>query len=502
MESNTKKLWRCEICFQEFEGDEPPVPCPVCGADRDQFVEINREDSLKKNNASTSSDKKEGKKTRRWRCEVCLEEFEGDEPPVPCPVCGAGRESFVEITEDAPESPINDMEDMEQNIVIIGNGAAGYYAAKTIREKSKATNITIISSEKYLSYYRPQVSAYLSMEKLEDNMFISDKSWYENNKIDLLLGKTVSKINISDKTVVLSNDQAISYDKLILANGSRSFILPVKGIEKSNVFTLKDIKDADNIKTAIAKAKDAVVIGGGLLGLEAAWELKQNGLNVTVVEFMPSLLARQLDEEGAKIFKKSVDATGINVLLGESTEEILGSDSVEGVKLQSGKVIKAELVLFSVGIRPNKEIADNTEINTNKGIIVTDKMETTIEDVYACGDIAELNGRVYGNWPASIEMGKVAGSNALGLNVIFKDFVSSTIYDGMNIKMFSCGDVNPTYKSLEIKDSENNFLQKLFFKDELLVGGYILGDTSSSQNIVKAIKNSTTFDNVKKSILK
>lgn len=499
MESNTKKLWRCEICFQEFEGDEPPVPCPVCGADRDQFVEINREDSLKKNNKSISDGKEEGKKTRRWRCEVCFEEFEGDEPPVPCPVCGAGRESFVEITEEAPESLINDI---EQNIVIIGNGAAGYYAAKTIREKSKAANITIISSEEYLSYYRPQVSAYLSMEKLEDNMFISDKSWYENNKIHLLLGKTVSKINISNKTVVLSNGQAIFYDKLILANGSKSFILPVKGIEKSNVFTLKDIKDADNIKAAMVKAKDAVVIGGGLLGLEAAWELKQNGLNVTVVEFMPSLLARQLDEDGAKIFKKFVDATGINVLLGESTEEILGSDSVEGVKLQSGKVIKAEIVLFSVGIRPNKEIADNTEINANKGIIVNDKMETNIKDIYACGDIAELNGRVYGNWPASIEMGKVAGSNVLGLSVIFKDFVSSTIYEGMNIKMFSCGDINPSYKNLEIKDSENKFLQKLFFKDELLVGGYILGDTSSSQNIVKAIKNSITFDIAKKSILK
>lgn len=497
MESTKPKLWRCEICFQEFEGDEPPVPCPVCGADRDQFIEIDREDSLKRNTLTSSNNS--GTSTRKWRCEVCFQEFEGDEPPVPCPVCGADRNSFVEITPKTSENPINDI---SQNILIIGNGAAGYYSAKAIRDKSKNANITIVSSEKYLSYFRPQVSSYLSMNKLEDSMFISPEAWYGDNNIKVILGKTVTKIDTENKKVIVENSEDLTFDKLIIANGSRSSILPVKGIEKINVFTLRNIDDANNIKSAMSNSKNAVVVGGGLLGLEAAYELKENGLNVTVVEFMPTLLGRQLDPEGAEIFKKSVDSYGINVLLGEATEEILGDPKVTGVKLKSGKIIDADLVLFSVGIIPNKEIAADTAIEVNRGIIVNDKMETSVEGVYACGDIAEINGRVYGNWPASIEMSKIAALNALGLSSQFKDFVPSTVYEGMGIKLFSCGDVNASYKNLEIKDNEGTFLEKIFFKEDIIVGGYIIGDTSAAQNIVKAIRAKATLKDVKQNLLK
>jgi NAD(P)H-nitrite reductase large subunit/rubredoxin len=432
-------------------------------------------------------------KTKKWRCEICFEEFEGDEPPVPCPVCGAGRDQFVEITPKASESLL---EDINQNILIIGNGAAGYYAAKTIRDKSVNTNITIVSSEEYLSYYRPQVSSYLSMDKIENNMFISSAAWYSSNNINLMLGETVTKLDVENKNVILADGRNLSYDKLILANGSRSSILPVKGIEKTNVFTLRDIKDADNIKASMKDAKNAVVIGGGLLGLEAAWELKQSGLNVTVVEFMPNLLPRQLDEPGAKIFRNYVDESGVTILLGESAEEILGDGKVDGLKLKSGKTLAADLVLFSVGIKPNAEITENTSINKNRGILVNERMETNIEGVYACGDVAEINGRVYGNWPASIEMGKVAGSNVLGEKTVFADFVSSTIFDGMGVKMFSCGDINPSFEALEIKDENESFIKKIFFKDGVVVGGYLIGDTSSAQNIVKAIVDKATFESL------
>lgn len=432
-------------------------------------------------------------KTKRWRCEICFEEFEGEEPPVPCPVCGASRDQFVEIT---PKGFDSLLEDFNQRVLIIGNGAAGYYAAKTIRDKSLNANITIVSSEEYLSYYRPQVSSYLSMDKIENNMFISPADWYDSNNINLILGETVTKLDVVNKSVTLADGRNLPYDKLILANGSRSSILPVKGTEKTNVFTLRDIKDADNIKASMKKAKNAVVIGGGLLGLEAAWELKQSGLNVTVVEFMSTLLPRQLDESGAKIFKSYVDKCGVTIMLGESAEEILGDGKVEGLKLQSGKTLEADLVLFSVGIKPNIEIVDNTSINTNRGILVNDRMETNIEDVYACGDVAELNSRVYGNWPASIEMGKVAGANVLGERAAFKDFVSSTIFHGMGVKMFSCGDINPSFEALEIKDENESFIKKVFFRDGIIVGGYIIGDTSSAQNIVKAIIDKATFESL------
>lgn len=439
-------------------------------------------------------------KVRRWRCEICLEEFEGDEPPVPCPVCGADRDQFIEIS---LKNQIKEkLSSSNKSIVIIGNGAAGYYAAKTIREQSRNAHITMISSEEYLSYYRPQVSTYLSMKRLENSMFISPIEWYINNNIDIKLAQWVKEINTSTKIVILESGEEISYDKLILANGSRNSVLPIKGIEKKNVFTLRNIKDANNIKNSMSQGKNAIVIGGGLLGLEAAWQLKQAGLNVTVVEFAPTLLSRQLDKEGADIFKTYIDAADIPILLRESVEEILGSSSVHGIKLKSGKLLEADMVLFSVGIIPNKELIQNTSIITNRGILVNEKMETNLDDIYACGDVAEINGKIYGNWSSAIEMGKVAGLNALGIDSLFKDFIPSTIFDEMGVKIFSCGEIDSSYETLIIKDSAESFLQKLFFKDNILVGGYIIGNTASAQNIVNSIKKNKTLNEIKNSILK
>ena len=246
------------------------------------------------------------------------------------------------------------------------------------------------------------------------------------------------------------------------------------------------------------KSKNAVVIGGGLLGLEAAWEMKKNGLSVTVVEFSDRLLPKQLDTKGAEIFKKYIDESGVSIILGDSAEEIQGQDKASSVKLKSGKIINADLVLFSVGIRPNKTLAENSGIKVNKGVIVNDRMETSKKDIYACGDISEYNGRIYGNWPAAVEMGKTAGNNAAGDESHFTSFVSSVMFAAMNCNLFSCGNFSEDFKNISSSDPSKGIYSKLFFDNNKLVGGILIGDTSKSGKIMLAIQSEKTLNDVLK----
>lgn len=425
---------------------------------------------------------------KKWRCIVCGVIMEGIEPPEACPACGAGKDQFVEVE----TQEIYNENDTEEHFAIIGNGAAGYYAAKTIREINRTCKITIISVEKYLSYYRPLLSTYLSANIPDSEFFISPEDWYKDNNIDLMLNTEIKKIDIEDKKLLLSSESTVQYDKLIIANGSSCFMPPVKGNELNGVFTLKDKLDAEAIKSFASHSKNAVVIGGGLLGLEAAWELKNSGLNVTVVEFANRLLPRQLDEKSAILLKNAVTASNINLLLGKETEEILGSEigKVRGVRLKSGEVIDSDIVLFSVGIRSNKALASASGISVNNGIIVNDKMGTNIRDIYACGDAAEFNGRVYGNWPAATEMGKIAGANAAGEVEIFSDFIPSNSFNAMNIEIFSCGDVTAAGEKISVFEEaldNGTKLKKLFFREGRLIGGILIGDTKKSVKLLNAV---------------
>lgn len=433
------------------------------------------------------------KSTKKWKCLVCGVIFEGNEPPEVCPVCGADASQFVEVSE---KSPADFSTDKNENFVIIGNGAAGYHAADSIRKRNKNCSISIISAENTITYYRPELSDYLLKPIPDKDFYLSDENWYRSNNIKLILNCTIKNIDTSSKKVIGEKGQEFSYDKLILANGSSSFIIPIKGKDKKGVFSLKYMSDAENIKSYMSKSKNAVIIGGGLLGLEAAWSIKNFGLDVTIVEFSNRLLPRQLDSEGALLFKEAVDTSGVQIILGDSVEEISGEEKVSSVRLKSGKIIKTDMVLFSVGIRPNKQLVENTGIKTDKGIIVTDKMETSIKNIYACGDICQYKGRVYGNWPASEEMGKVAGANASGDETHFKDFISSSIFTSMNANLFSCGTISPDSQMLALKDPSNNDYQKLFFENNKLVGGILMGSTKKSGKIMLAIQSEKTMQDM------
>lgn len=351
-----------------------------------------------------------------------------------------------------------------------------------------------MSEEKELSYYRPQLSDYIGEDLALNKFYISSKGWYEENNIELLLGKKALRADTNNKKLIFKNGESLSYDKLIVACGSYNFIPEVKGADLKGVYTLKFKKDADIIKNAIKKAKNAVVIGGGLLGLEAAWEMKVAGLNVSVVEFFQRLLPRQLDDEGAVIFKNIADSSGVKLILGDSAEEILsdGNGNVKGLKLKSGVIIDADLILFSVGIRANTSLAVNSGIACNKGILVNDKMETSAKDVYACGDVAEVEGKSFGTWPAAMEMGKIAAQNALGQSEArLQHMVSSVMFKAMNADIFSAGNIDfndSTLKQYTFKAPEKGVYKKLYFKAGIIVGGILIGDTKKAAKIIGALK--------------
>ena len=319
----------------------------------------------------------------------------------------------------------------------------------------------------------------------------------------------VQKLNLQInkiKKITLTNDKELNYDKLILANGSYNFIPPIKTVNKENqfseinsfnynsingIYTIKNLEDVNKLNAVTNETKDIVVIGGGLLGLEIAWELYKKGNKVKVIEFSPRLLPRQLDSEGSDIFKRIVNESGVEILTDNCCVELLvDNNSIIGLKLKSGEVLPCELALFSMGIRSNISLASEAGLACKTGIIVNDKMETNIKDIYACGDVAELNDIVYGTWAAAIEMGKIAGSNATSTNKEFKNFVSSVVFNALNANVFSAGTIDFSDESLEqisIKDIKKNKYEKLFFNNDKLVGGILIGDLSKSSKIINGI---------------
>ena len=391
-----------------------------------------------------------------------------------------------------------------KRIVIIGNGAAGLNAVKAIRNTDKETPILMISKEEYRTYYRPQLSSLIVKDMQEKRFYVQAPQWYQENSIDELLGVEVVAVISSEKKIVLNTKEEIGYSKLIFATGSYNFIPPIKAGDTiltcdnyrnfEGIFSIKDIKDALEVKAALDKAETAVVLGGGLLGLEAAWEMKQKGLNVKVIEFFPRLLPRQLDLEGSRIFEEIAKESGVDIILGDSlTEVVMENSTLKSIKLQSGKVIDCDILLCSVGIRCNLKLAEEAGIEVNKGIVVNSKMETNIPGIYACGDCAEVNGMVYGNWMASIEMGKTAGENVAGTPSLFEDFTSSLMLNSLGAKIFSAGNMNfEDPELIQLSFRQGRQYKKLFFKDNKLQGGILIGSIGAMAKINAGIKNSIT----------
>lgn len=432
---------------------------------------------------------------KRWRCNVCGTIVEGVAPPDKCPVCAVGPENFEALDEESAVFTSNE----PAKIVIVGGGIAALSAAASARKRNNVCDITIISEENFLPYNRPLLTKNLFGRQGID-MTIKKEDWYTANNIKLMRGEKVIQINVNAKYVKTENGSDIKYDKLILAIGASAFIPPIAGHEQRGVFAIRKMTDMQQIRDMIESVESVVIIGGGVLGLEAAWELQLAGKNTVILEPAPALMGRQLDEEASGILKESVEAHGVKCLTGIAIDKIAGDGSVSGVLLKDGTLIDAQLVIMSTGVRANIALAQQAGINAEKNIVINGKAETNVQDIYACGDCAEFDGINYAIIPQAEAQGITAGANAVGDNVIYRHENPANYFDGFGIKLFAIGDngkkENVNYD--KIAESSGGNYKKLYFTNGKFTGGILMGDISDSEYLKEAYKSAYSREKMTK----
>ncbi len=432
---------------------------------------------------------------RKWKCIVCGEVVEGPKPPESCPVCGVGPEQFVEITTSDAAFESN----KKEHFIIIGNGAAGTSACVEIRKRNPSAEIELISSESVVGYNRPMLTKGILSKVDNINFNIKPEIWYKENNIKVTLNTTVTKVDADKKVIVLSNGGTRSFDKLIFATGARSNIPVSAGAEWDGVFSIRELKDIDRIKNYLPQVERVVVVGGGVLGLEAAWEIRKAGKQITLVQNSNYLMNKQLDVKGSEILHSYAAKAGIEINSGIGFSDLVGENSkVTGAKLSDGTVIDAQMVIFSAGIRANVDVAKDSGVDADRFISVNEKMETNKKDIYACGDCAIYDGKSFGLWNQAIAMGKVAGANAAGDSLSYETIVPATSFNGMGTFLFSVGDPGKDsrlkYKSLEIYDEAKNTYEKLYFVNDRFTGGILIGNVSKSARLLDAYKKQLPMD--------
>ena len=390
-------------------------------------------------------------------------------------------------------------------VVIVGNGVAGITAAAAIRERSADAKISVYTDESHPYYPRPRLYNILSGEAQPADIYGFPTQWYTERKITVDLSKKAAGIETDKKELLLQDGHRISYDKLLLANGAHSFVPPVKGVEKTGVFTLRSLQDALAIREYAKKTKKAVVIGGGLLGLEFAASLRKLGQQVDVIELLPRLLPMQLDQDGAALLEQIVESKGVNVTVGVKTEEIIGQQAVSAVALGGGKQVSGDLVLFSAGVRSNTDLASQAGIKTNRGVLVDDYLRTNATDVYAAGDVAEFRGRVYGIIPAALDQAKIAALDMFEKEGhVYPGTIPSNTLKIVGIDLASMGLANPEgsgFEEVRKLKREERVYKKVVVQQGIIVGAIILGETRSVAPIKRLMDQKIDITRYKDTIL-
>ena len=316
--------------------------------------------------------------------------------------------------------------------LILGGGIAALSAAKAIRAQDRSGLIVMISGESALPYYRPALTKQLLGDISAQDIAIKSAAWYDAPGRDIvtLTGRTITAIDTQKKTVALADGNVFPYDKLVYALGARCFIPPFEGSERKNVIAVRTADDAARVRELARAAKSAVVIGGGVLGLEAAWSLHEGGLSVSVVEFDARVMARQVDAETSERIARAMKDHGVKLYTCASTAKV--DDA--GLHLTDGRILPADLVIVSAGVRANAEIATAAGIQVDRKIIVDERMRTSAPDVYAAGDCAAC-GMSYALWAEAMEMGQVAGTNAAGGDAAYQNIPRPVHFAGFGLEI-------------------------------------------------------------------
>lgn len=419
------------------------------------------------------------------KCIVCGEIF--DASLGICPVCGVGMDKCIPVEDEI----INRKENTTRRYVIAGGGTAALSAADAIRKRDKTGEIIMISAEDCLPINRPMLSKNMVIAaRIKDSIAIKSPEWFAESNIDIRLGTEVTSIDTQNKNVTLSDRTQLHYDKLVCAMGAECFIPSIPGTELDGVLSVRHLKDVHNIWNRLPDAKKAVVIGGGVLGLEAAAELKKSRLEVVVLEMAPQIMARQLDAEAASCLIRAADSYGVKVHTNVSIAKICGDNKCTGVELADGTLFPADIVVMSCGNKATVDVAKAAGIKCARAIQVTSKMETSVADIYACGDCAQIDGVNYQLWAEASEQGRVAGTNAAGDTCKYVSIPYGASFEGFNTKLFAMGDVgkqDKSYKKVEFRDEISGCYRKYWFCNNQICGGILFGNTDNMQILADAI---------------
>jgi nitrite reductase (NADH) large subunit len=394
---------------------------------------------------------------------------------------------------------------MKQNLILIGNGMAGM---RTIEELLKLDpekyNITVFGDEPYGNYNRIMLSPILANEKTLEEIMLNEDTWYTEHGIRFEKGKRITAIHRTKKEVIAEDGTVVPYDKLLIATGSTSFMLPLPGAEKYGVIGFRDIQDVETMIEASEHYKNAVVIGGGLLGLEAANGLMKQGMNVTVVHLMDTLMERQLDKPSAQMLQTSLEEKGLTFLMEHQTKEILGNDRITGIRFTDGTEIKADLLVMAVGIKPNIELAQSAGLHCERGIIVSDTMLTFDPSIYAVGECVQHRGATYGLVAPLFEQAKVTANHLAEIGIArYEGTVTSTMLKVTGIDLFSAGDFHGDDGTHELlfHDVANGMYKKLVLRNNVIIGCCLYGDTIDGTWYFQMIKDGTDISDFRNTVL-
>ena len=404
------------------------------------------------------------------------------------------------------------MSELKQYI-IIGNSATGIAAVEAIRQRDRESKILLFSDEDYPAYCRCLISYYLAQDIKEDKILYRAESFYRENNIELFLNKKVMRIDPKKDRITCEDKTQFNYDALLIATGaSPKFPEDLKGIKKRGVFGFRTIKDTKDISGLLPVTKAACVLGGGLIGLKAAYGLKKRNAEVRVIIKSKQVLSQMLDFEAAGFVQRRLEENGIEIILGQDVDEIIGNGDIKAVKLDSGKAFESSLIIVGKGVSPNIDLIKETEIKFNEGILANNLMQTNMPNIYTAGDVCESFDIALGKlsvnalWPVAVEQGKIAGTNMSGDNLNYEGSVGMNSLEFFGLPVISLGlykvkEADTNFEELKFCNTKENLYKKIILKDNFIVGAIFVGDIKNSGVFLRLIRERINVSSFKDRLL-
>ncbi|EFF82641.1 nitrite reductase [NAD(P)H], small subunit [Acinetobacter haemolyticus ATCC 19194] len=391
-------------------------------------------------------------------------------------------------------------------LVLIGNGLAGMRCLEDLLDMAPDRyDVTVIGEEPWGNYNRIMLSPVLSGEKTIDDIMLHPHAWYSDKGIKFIADDPAIKIDRTRKVVHTQKGESVDYDRLIIATGSSPFIPPVQGVDLKGVISFRDIYDVNTMIKYCETKKNAVVIGGGLLGLEAAYGLKQRGMNVTVLHLMDRIMERQLDGRASSMLRHSIEQKGINIITEANTEALIGKDGhVSQVRLKDGTVLDADLVVFAVGIRPNIALAQSAGLRCNRGILVNDTMQTFDPSIYAVGECIEHRNQTFGLVEPLWGQAFICATHlAEHGSLTFKSPTVPTQLKVSGVDVFSAGNFEPKedYEDIILNDEKRQIYKRIIIQKDKVIGAVLFGDTEDGMWYAELIADQTPISTFRNKLL-